>query len=190
MPARRLGQELLVLFLAIAPGCSAIISAKAQQASSTLPAADNNGQDFTRPENLFQIRNLYQTAPGNGSLPGTLRTVTTDMTILRADGVVALTQQWSIAFRGDLPFVIRDPHCRQSCRAVCFRARRCGYPGGADPAVRFAMGGWRRSSFRRTDRGRGHHKRQMARAASRGRTLFFAGVEHGQLRRGAPALRC
>jgi hypothetical protein len=109
MPARRLGQELLVLFLAIAPGCSAIISAKAQQASSTLPAADNNGQDFTRPENLFQIRNLYQTAPGNGSLPGTLRTVTTDMTILRADGVVALTQQWSIAFRGDLPFVIRDP---------------------------------------------------------------------------------
>jgi hypothetical protein len=31
------------------------------------------------------------------------------MTILRADGVIALTQQWSIAMRGDLPFVVRNP---------------------------------------------------------------------------------
>lgn len=85
--------------------------AKAQQPPSTSSssAADNNGQDFTRPENLFQIRNLYQTAPGNGSVPGTLRTVTTDMTILRADGVIALTPQWTIALRGDLPLVIRNP---------------------------------------------------------------------------------
>jgi len=85
--------------------------AKAQQPPSTSSssAADNNGQDFTRPENLFQIRNLYQTAPGNGSAPGTLRTVTTDMTILRADGVIALTPQWTIALRGDLPLVIRNP---------------------------------------------------------------------------------
>jgi hypothetical protein len=111
MPARRLGPELLELFLAIGLGCNAIVPAKAQQVSpsSALPAADNNGQDFTRPENLFQIRNLYQTAPGNGSVPGTLRTVTTDMTILRADGVIALTREWSIALRGDLPFVVRDP---------------------------------------------------------------------------------
>ena len=101
-------------------GCIAIAAAAmvfvawpatAQQASSTSSssAGDNNGQDFTRPENLFQIRNLYQTAPGNGSLPGTLRTVTTDMTILRADGVIALTPQLTIALRGDLPFVIRNP---------------------------------------------------------------------------------
>jgi hypothetical protein len=111
MPARRLGPELLELFLAIALGCNAIVPAGAQQVSSSsaLPAADNNGQDFTRPENLFQIRNLYQTAPGAGSVPGTLHMVTTDMTILRADGVIALTQEWSIALRGDLPFVVRDP---------------------------------------------------------------------------------
>jgi hypothetical protein len=110
MPARRLGSELLDLVLAIVLAYSTIASAKAQQASSTTPSApDNNGQDFTHPENLFQIRNLYQTAPGSGSTPGTLRAVTTDMTILRADGVIALTQQWSIALRGDLPFVIRDP---------------------------------------------------------------------------------
>ena len=111
MPARRPGSELLKLVLAIALACSTIVSAEAQHASSpsTLPAADNNGQDFTRPENLLQIRNLYQTAPGSGSVPGTLRTVTTDMTILRADGIIALSQQWSIALRGDLPFVIRDP---------------------------------------------------------------------------------
>jgi len=89
--------------------CGAVVSASAQSSSSWLPAADNNGQDFTRPQNLFQIRNLYQTTPANGSVPGTLRAVTTDMTILRADGVIALTQQWSIALRGDLPFVIRNP---------------------------------------------------------------------------------
>ena len=85
--------------------------AEAQQPLSTSSsfATDNNGQDFTRPENLFQIRNLYQTAPGNGSVPGTLRTVTTDMTILRADGVIALMRQWTIALRGDLPFVVRNP---------------------------------------------------------------------------------
>jgi hypothetical protein len=74
MRARRLS-----LFLVVALACSTVVSAKAQQASSssTTSAADNNGLDFTRPENLFQIRNLYQTAPGNGSVPGTLRTVTT-----------------------------------------------------------------------------------------------------------------
>src|SRR5215831_1575770 len=111
MSARRLRPELLQLLIAMVLACDAVVSAKAEPASSfsTLPPADNNGQDFTRPENLFQIRNLYQTAPGTGSAPGTLRTVTTNMTILRADRIIALTQQWSIAFRGDLPFVIRDP---------------------------------------------------------------------------------
>jgi hypothetical protein len=50
--------------------CGAVVSAGAQSSSSSLPAADNNGQDFTRPQNLFQIRNLYQTTPANGSVPG------------------------------------------------------------------------------------------------------------------------
>ena len=96
---------LATLSLAMAPPASA----QQSSSSSSLPAADNNGQDFTRPENLFQIRNVYQTAPANGSVPGSLGTVTTGMTILRADGVIALTQQLSISLRCDLPFVIRDP---------------------------------------------------------------------------------
>jgi hypothetical protein len=97
--------------IAAAAMAFAACPARAQQASSTssLPSADNNGQDFTRPQNLFQIRNLYQSAPASGSLPGTVRTLTTNMTILRADGVITLTPQWSIALRGDLPFVVRDP---------------------------------------------------------------------------------
>jgi hypothetical protein len=87
---------------AIALASVATDAAQAQQTSSASPdATDNNGQDFTRPENLFQLRNLYQTAPGNGSAPGTLRTVTTDMTILRADGRITLAPQWTLALRGD-----------------------------------------------------------------------------------------
>jgi hypothetical protein len=110
MRTRSAISEFFSFALAIAAlACGAVVSASAQSSSSSLPAADNDGQDFTRPQNLFQIRGLYQTTPANGSVLGTLRTVTTDMTILRADGVIALPQQWSIALRGDLPFVIRDP---------------------------------------------------------------------------------
>jgi hypothetical protein len=112
MRARHFRSDYIALALAIAAfAAGTVVSARAQQPSSlsSPPAADNNGQDFTRPENLFQIRNLYQTVPGNGSMPGTLRTVTTDMTILRADGKFSLTPQWTLALRGDLPFVVRNP---------------------------------------------------------------------------------
>src|ERR1700722_14541445 len=112
MRARHFRSDYIALALAIAAfAASTVVSARAQQPASlsSPPAADNYGQDFTRPENLFQIRNLYQTAPGNGSVPGTLRTVTTDMTILRADGMFNLSPQWTIALRGDFPFVVRNP---------------------------------------------------------------------------------
>ena len=112
MRARRFRSDYIALPLAIAVfAAGTVVSARAQQPSSlsSPPAGDNNGQDFTRPENLFQIRNLYQTVPGNGSVPGTFRTVTTDMTILRADGKFSLTPQWTLALRGDLPFVVRNP---------------------------------------------------------------------------------
>ena len=111
MGRRQFASEHLGLAFALAAcACAGIETGRAQQTSpSPLPAVDNNDQDFTRPENLFQIRNLYQTAPAKGSVPGTLRTVTTDLTILRADGVLALTQQLKLALRGDLPFVIRNP---------------------------------------------------------------------------------
>ncbi len=69
----------------------------------------NNGQDFTRPETLFQLRYLYQTNPGSGAVPGTIRTVTRDSVILRSDLKVDLAPQWTLALRGDLPFTAKDP---------------------------------------------------------------------------------
>jgi hypothetical protein len=72
-------------------------------------AAINNGQDFTRPENLIQLRYEFRTAPGSGSEPGTIRTVTTDTAVLRSDLKVNLAPQWVLALRGDLPFVGKNP---------------------------------------------------------------------------------
>jgi hypothetical protein len=72
-------------------------------------AAINNGQDFTRPQNLIQLRDEFRTAPGSGSEPGTIRTVTTDTAVLRADLKVNLAPQWELALRGDLPFTGKNP---------------------------------------------------------------------------------
>ncbi len=69
----------------------------------------NNGEDFTRPENLFQLRNQYQTAPGSGGANGTTREVTTDTLYLRADIKYDLGSQWEVVFRSDLPLVAKDP---------------------------------------------------------------------------------
>jgi hypothetical protein len=80
-----------------------------QTASSATAGADNNGQDFTRPQNLFQLRYEYRAAPGSGSVPGTIRTVTTDSVILRSDLKFDIAPQWTFALRGDLPFVERNP---------------------------------------------------------------------------------
>jgi hypothetical protein len=97
--------------------CCVVLASKAnaQQSPSPAPpgantgvAVENNDQDFTRPENLFQLRNILQTAPGSGSIPGTIRTVTTDTTVLRSDYKFNIAPQWTMAFRGDLPFVVKD----------------------------------------------------------------------------------
>ena len=89
--------------------------AKAQQASQNPPdaegasAGENNGQDLTRPENLFQLRFVYQTAPGSGSTSNAIRKVSTENEILRMDTRLDLGAQWVMAFRGDLPFVEKNP---------------------------------------------------------------------------------
>lgn len=80
-----------------------------QSANTTGVEGENNGQDFTRPENLFQLRSTYLTAPGSGSAPGTIRSVTTDTTTLRADFTTELSSLWTLAFRNDLPFVAKNP---------------------------------------------------------------------------------
>ena len=80
-----------------------------QQNSGAGAGGENNGEDFTRPLNLFQIRGEYRSAPGNGSDPGTLRTVRTEQVILRSDLKFDIVPQWTFALRGDLRFVGRDP---------------------------------------------------------------------------------
>jgi len=69
---------------------------------------DNTGQDFTNPQNLFQLRYQFKTAPGT-DLNGTIRTVTTDTVTLRADFTRDLGSSWKVVFRTDLPFVAKDP---------------------------------------------------------------------------------
>jgi hypothetical protein len=96
-------------------GQTNVQQADAQQGQSDFPqaggtsAADNNGEDFTRPQNLFQVRGEYRTAPGSGSAPGTTRTVTTNQLILRADARFDIAPQWTVALRTDLPFAERNP---------------------------------------------------------------------------------
>ena len=67
------------------------------------PESAGSGQDFTRPQNLFQLRDSYKTAPG------TTRPVTTDTLTLRADRWFDLAPQWQLALRADLPFVAKNP---------------------------------------------------------------------------------
>jgi Putative MetA-pathway of phenol degradation len=98
-----------MLALAAPSQANAQSSPASQQSAGAAPAVENNGQDFTRPETLFQLRYLYQTAPGSGIVPGATRTVTTDAVILRSDLKVDLNPQWTLALRGDLPFATKDP---------------------------------------------------------------------------------
>jgi hypothetical protein len=80
-----------------------------QNGGAGAAAAENNGQDFTRPLNLFQLRGEYRTAPGSGSEPGSIRTVSTEEAILRSDLKFDIAPQWTLALRGDVPFVGKDP---------------------------------------------------------------------------------
>ncbi len=111
--ARRLGLG----FAALVAGTATFVAsdeAKAQQTSTASQsgagaAVENNGEDFTRPQSLFQLRYLYETAPGSGSTPDAIRTVTTDRVVLRSDVKFDIAPQWTLALRGDLPFVGKNP---------------------------------------------------------------------------------
>jgi len=80
-----------------------------QQDTGTSADSENTGQDFTSPENLFQLRYQYKTAPGTGGTTGTVRTVTTDTLYMRSDYTFDLGSPWKVVFRTDLPFVAKDP---------------------------------------------------------------------------------
>jgi hypothetical protein len=64
---------------------------------------------FKPPKNLFQLRYEYLTAPGSGSTPGSMATVTTHQIRLRLDHRIDLSQQSLLVLRGDLPVVAKDP---------------------------------------------------------------------------------
>jgi hypothetical protein len=105
---------------ALALGMFALHEAKAQQLSVSPTqqdgaasaggesGKDDTGQDFTNPQNLFQVRYQYKTAPGT-DLNGNIRKVTTDTLTLRSDLTFDLGSPWKMVFRTDLPFVAKDP---------------------------------------------------------------------------------
>ena len=74
---------------------------EAANAASQSGGQDNTGQDFTNPQNLFQLRYQYRTAPGT-DLNGNIRKVTTDTLTLRSDLTFDLGSPWKVVFRTDL----------------------------------------------------------------------------------------
>jgi hypothetical protein len=80
-----------------------------QQDAAGSANSENTGQDFTSPENLFQLRYQYKTAPGTGSATGAIRTVTTGTLYLRSDYTFDLGSPWKVVFRTDLPFAAKNP---------------------------------------------------------------------------------
>jgi hypothetical protein len=82
----------------------------ASQSANARDQVPNTGQDFFEPpQNLFQLAYGVRTAPGSGSTPGSLATVTTDTVDLRLDHRIALSQQSMLVLRSDLPLVARNP---------------------------------------------------------------------------------
>jgi hypothetical protein len=99
----------LVILVSNAARAQQQSSSPTQQDTAASAASENTGQDFTSPENLFQLRFVYKTAPGTGSISGSIRAVTTDTLYLRSDYTVDLGSPWKAVFRTDLPVVAKDP---------------------------------------------------------------------------------
>jgi hypothetical protein len=82
----------------------------AAQGAGTLSQTANTGQDFFKPpQNLFQLTYEYKTGPGNGSVPGTLDTVTNDLINLRLDHRIDFSERSLLALRSDLPLLAKNP---------------------------------------------------------------------------------
>jgi hypothetical protein len=74
----------------------------ASQGTPSQSQSENSGDDLFRPPpNLFQMMYQYQTAPGSGSTPGSIREVTTDTLNLRMfQGTLIhdINQRWTVGF--------------------------------------------------------------------------------------------
>jgi hypothetical protein len=79
-----------------------------------LTASQNQDQgagrpgDLLSPQNLLQFEYQVKTAPGE-NLDGEPDTITTQTAKLRGDLSVDLSSQWQLVFRGDLPYVAKNP---------------------------------------------------------------------------------
>jgi hypothetical protein len=105
----------VVMFRALSVGCLlAVMTLRPTVAvSQEVPAqaqTENTGDDFFKPpSNLFQMMYQYKTAPGSGSMPGSIREVTTDTLNLRMDHSVNLAPLWVLALRTDMPLLAKNP---------------------------------------------------------------------------------
>ena len=182
--AFRLGAAAFMIAALIQAGAQ---NASAQQASSqraggAIAGAENNDEDFTRPENLIQLRFLYETAPGSGSLPGTIRTVTTGRQVLRTDTKVDVAPEWSLALRGDLPFSEKDPISSENPSGRIRRGpRRCRRSSSLNQDFECTLGRGRRAAYCCANRRFGYHQRQMAGPAHHRCAYHAAGIKRGQL---------
>jgi hypothetical protein len=79
-----------------------------QDGSNTDQGAGPEGDVLNR-QRLLQLMYQVKTAPGT-NLDGNPVTTTTDTWKLRADETFSLGKQWSLALRGDLPFLAKDKY--------------------------------------------------------------------------------
>jgi hypothetical protein len=104
-----------LLLLAVLPPKSAV----SQEAPISLPSlsplalsGQNHGSgppgDLLSPQNLLQFEYQVKTTPGKNP-DGEPDTVTTQTAKLRGDLSVDLSSQWQLLFRGDLPYVAKNP---------------------------------------------------------------------------------
>jgi hypothetical protein len=138
---------------------------------------DDTGQDFTNPQNLFQLRYQYKTAPGT-DLKGAIRTVTTDTVTLRADFTGDLGSSWKVGFRTDLPFVAKDPISSDHPSGdTLYGVGDADFQAALIEQIdrRWAVGGGLRIIYANWPRR--YHERQMADDADHWRTHHAAGTQ-------------
>lgn len=118
-------RNLIAYFIAGCWSASAVMSeltsAVAQELTTAPPVAwtavqlkpqdraENTGDDFDRPTNLFQTMYAYRTAPGAGATRSTIREVTTNTINLRMDHRIDLDPQWRVGLRADLALLAKNP---------------------------------------------------------------------------------
>jgi hypothetical protein len=112
--AARVFTRLLAAVSGFLPACAVAqeaegpVAVSGQDTSSRDQGAGPEG-DVLSVQRLLQLMYQVKTAPGT-DLDGSPVTTTTDTWKLRADETFSLSPQWSLALRGDLPFLAKDKY--------------------------------------------------------------------------------